>query len=563
MNLERLPNEILLELFKYFNGTDLIDAFYDLNSRFNILLYNEVRFYRFKFYTISKRKFDMICQQHLPFVADRVISLHLYDAQNTPEQINSFFSHIPSLRQFPRLRSLSIIDIHSHKTLLKFVEECEYLCNLTHLNFYFYPLPIDNSIVQLIVDNIWSLPKLTYCDVKICTETSTLFCLPTKTSATLECVKVQGCNFQWNQLNRLYEYTPRLKRLSINIKSTIHDHYIPCHLSTLIYLKIHYDGTTSEMISLLQNTPNLCHLNVELSFDLINGHQWEEIIRNYLPNLRVFRLKMERIVGNDQNVQEKVDDLIDTFRSPFWIDEHKWFVRCFPSQELIHLHTLSAQFDYDDEMCSNLWRSTYPYDNQENFHRNIINIYDDDFFEQSFPSGICLPNIVNIFIGFPINKQFWTIVPNLNRLDFLSISSYEDNFQSQLQIILNHAPHLRNLEISQDKSLPLQRSLFKHTTTFVHHLNSKYSGHYFNVEECITLSHSSLGVQCEVLSVQVKNRQSIIILVQNMINLQALLVKYEPSAKRDKVIEWLKDRLPSTCLISKDTDSVGCIQLWI
>jgi hypothetical protein len=94
MNLELLPNEILLDVFDYLNGIDLLRVFYGLNSRFNFLLCNQFRSYRFPFNSISKRNFDIICQQHLPFIADRIISMNLYDYKDTPDQINLFFSYI-------------------------------------------------------------------------------------------------------------------------------------------------------------------------------------------------------------------------------------------------------------------------------------------------------------------------------------------------------------------------------------------------------------------------------------------------------------------------------------
>ena len=63
MNLELLPNEILLDLFEYFNGIDLLCTFYGFNFRFNYLLYKQFRAYYFNFYDCSKRNIDMICQQ--------------------------------------------------------------------------------------------------------------------------------------------------------------------------------------------------------------------------------------------------------------------------------------------------------------------------------------------------------------------------------------------------------------------------------------------------------------------------------------------------------------------
>jgi hypothetical protein len=307
--------------------------------------------------------------------------------------------------------------------------------------------------------------------------------------------------------------------------------------------------------------------------NLINGHQWEEIIHNYLPKLRVLRLNMKGKLRNRHHIQEQIDRLIDSFRSSFWIDKHKWYVRCFPTEQSIHLHTLSEAFHYGDEKPSDFWQSTYPHDNQDKFYRNITNIYDDEFFELPFPSDICLPNITYLSIKFPINKQFWSIVPNLNRLKSLDISSHSDIYQSQLQILLDHAPHLSSLHISQDNFLPLQMSLFTYTNASIHPLDLKIDGHCFNEEECISLSYSPLGVQCEVLFISVETRESIIILIENMINLRALHVKYEnkneskhlplTTSNENGIIQWLKDHLPSTCFIATDSDLLNCIRIWI
>ena len=78
MNLEFLPNEILLDLFEYLNGTDLLRAFYDHNSRFNLLLYKQFQSYRFDLLSYSKHQFDIICKQYLPFISNRVSILLLF-----------------------------------------------------------------------------------------------------------------------------------------------------------------------------------------------------------------------------------------------------------------------------------------------------------------------------------------------------------------------------------------------------------------------------------------------------------------------------------------------------
>jgi len=98
------------------------------------------------------------------------------------------------------------------------------------------------------------------------------------------------------------------------------------------------------------------------------------------------------------------------------------------------------------------------------------------------------------------------------------------------------------------------------------------------------LCYSPLGVQCEVLSIHVKNRESILILVKNMINLRELGIECEDenfnkrsisnenynNELRDQTIEnkndlvqWLKDHFLSTCSVARESYSTSSIQIWI
>jgi len=211
MNLELLPNELFLDLFGYFDGINLLRAFYNLNFRLNFLLYKQFRFYFFKFQSVSKRNFDMICQQHLPFIADRVIALRLSNSNETPKQINLLFSYISLFNQLTQLRSLKLFNVHSYETLSKLLDQCYHLNNLTHLNFYCYCYENDQDKFQSIVNNVWNLPKLTYCYFGIVIKKQHHFCLPTIISLSLEYVTIRPCELKMNQINQLFEYTPRLK----------------------------------------------------------------------------------------------------------------------------------------------------------------------------------------------------------------------------------------------------------------------------------------------------------------------------------------------------------------
>ncbi len=130
-------------------------------------------------------------------------------------------------------------------------------------------------------------------------------------------------------------------------------------------------------------------------------------------------------------------------------------VRCFAYSRSIHLDTVSQLISWFPATLLDLWRSTYPHDDHQKFHNNIDGICDEIFFDTPIPSHVHLSNIEYLHIKFPINDQFWSIVPSLNHLHLLTISSYADTFQSQLQDLFNRAPYLYALTTRQDASLPL------------------------------------------------------------------------------------------------------------
>ncbi|CAF1386135.1 unnamed protein product [Rotaria sordida] len=319
MNFEFLPNEILLDIFEYLNGIDLLRAFYGHNSRFNLLLYNQFQSYRFDLLSCSKHQFDIICKQHLPFISNRVTTLTLSDNEDSPGQINQLFSYIPSFRQFIHLRSLSILRVPSYHTLVKIADELHYLSNLTRLKLNICRFGNNQVNLQLVVNSIWSLPKLINCHFTALDNEQQTFTLPTKLSISLKTVYIVGQKFKWNQIYPLFECTSRLEYLRIFITPFDNNHYQSSPIPTLIKLNIacYRMSDTSKMISFLKNVPNLRHLEISMAFNLINGYQWEQIIRSYLPKLKIFNLSMFDQFPDDQNIEERANELINSFQSSF------------------------------------------------------------------------------------------------------------------------------------------------------------------------------------------------------------------------------------------------------
>ena len=93
--------------------------------------------------------------------------------------------------------------------------------------------------------------------------------------------------------------------------------------------------------------PNLYYLKLESEYIHIDGHQWEKVIRKYLSKLRVFKFRLKFSLSNDID-EIRLDEVIDTYRTKFWIDEHQWFVQChcrpFISYQAFHIFSLPFTF---------------------------------------------------------------------------------------------------------------------------------------------------------------------------------------------------------------------------
>jgi hypothetical protein len=583
MSFELLPNEILLDLFDYFDGIDLFHAFYGLNFRFNYLLDKQYRAFRFDFKSRSKRQFDMICQQQLPKIADRVISLNLSNDDDTPKQVDLFISYIPSIDQFIHLRSLSLSMLHVYTTIMKIIDQCHQLSGLIHLEFNSCYFSHNRQYFQSIINNIWSLPKLIYCKIHMYAVRRLRFCMPTQISTSFKRLALIRCPLALDQIAELYQYTPNLKHLSITVKNFADD-YQPILLPTLISLQISvsYINGISKIVLLLQNMPNLRCLDINIVSNIIDGYQWKYIITNYLPKLEKFQFRMNHTLDFVDARQEHVDRLIDSFRSSFWIDEHRWFVRCFVVQTYVYLCTISNPLPYIGASLPDSFISTYPDDNLQQFCNSITEIHDGGFFDTPIPSNIHLSNIKRLEIKFPINDQFWSIVPILNQLHSLTVYLTADTCQSQVKALLDRAPHLSELTIRNIGFSPLQMSSFQYTNISVRQLDIQNGSHYFNEDESMALARSPLGIQCQVLTTLVRNRESILTLIQNMINLRFLTIACEELLHSNRlktetddlphkeyivpekeIIQWLKERLPPTYTIDKYSYSTSKIQIWM
>ena len=116
MKFESLPNELLLELFEYFKTIDLLRTFFHINARFDALFVSHFQQFRLDFRSISKVDFDFVSQQCLSSIADRVITIHLSDDDETPHLSDHFRRFSFLLKRFTSLA----VSTHCKKSIYFF-----------------------------------------------------------------------------------------------------------------------------------------------------------------------------------------------------------------------------------------------------------------------------------------------------------------------------------------------------------------------------------------------------------------------------------------------------------
>jgi hypothetical protein len=646
MLFEALANEVLFDVFEYLNITQLFRAFKYLNSCFDKLLFIYLQNSpHFDFRSVSKRDFNYICQHHLPSITDQLHSLIFSNDDETPHQIELFFSNNLTFRQFIYLQSLSFHHIHSQTIIQDITIDLLDLINLTHLDF------IDCDLSGLygngfhFIDNIWKLPKLIHLQLHDISNEKVKLISQRSIFSSIEYLSIQNLTMTMNDLYHFLKHKPHLRSVRVYAHLTNEDINViglfPSISRFELYdersypLNIHATNHIPEVIRLIQSMPNLSQLIIETPFIFLDGHRWKCLITTFLPKLKIFRLKMSIYFDNFDSVKQRTINIFDSFQSHFWIHEHQWFVRCHWNSEnkysqCIVFYTLPYTFPHLSITNNHLWwKSTCPNDNNHwssshvhhlsynsrllehhipsknleqslklnphqtkikkifrlnprksksyslsNHYSTIIpssfdkTIQMTSFTSSSFETSLTLhfPNVHKLTIELPFDEYFWWIIPKFYRLTSLSIKLSTQNIDSsQLQILIDRAPHLYSLSFNSNfifllinlTSESIRRLDFKEILS-----SNQYF--FFNHEQCIALTRSSLGKQCEMLSIGVKDRKSIRFLINTMINLRALNIRCQDEESEDReLIRWLRHCLPSTISIKREFHSNHNIRLWI
>ncbi|CAF3953613.1 unnamed protein product [Rotaria sordida] len=583
MKFEDLANELFLDIFELLDGVDLLHAFHNLNYRVNRLLLIHFRFYHLDFRSLSKNRFDIITENYLRLISDKILSIHLSNDDDTPDLPYLFVSRGYTLNKFINLQSLSLYYIDCFDILNEIIVQCNHLTYLTDLKLIKCYFNSEENDFHCLINNIWNLPKLRKCLLDQINSRKIRLNELSMMSSSIEELSLERMICSLKDLSNLFEHSPCLGRLTVNNISCSKFEQLEIVIRSLTSLKTFFDSSIDSMISLFKKLPNLSHLTLETVKINCNGCQWKQILVNYLGNLKVFRLKMNLNFSPHRNIEKQVNELIDSFRSSFWIEEHQWFVRCdwnpFNITNHAILYTLPYRFDKCFNFDSIFTKSTSPNDKHYWSYDRVQTLSyensENDLSKDSILFSARFPNLHHLKMSFPFQLDFNSCISSLNRLISLNATlRHTDSTFIQSQDLFYRSIHLYSFRLSYIKDIPME--LFRMKSRSIHRLDflTKFKSNirYFNNEECLTLINSFLGRQCQVLLIGIENRTSIIDLINQLFNLRSLICQCKDdksihskssSSSNDELIQWLSNNFPSTYFISRDIKRTSFIRIWI
>ncbi|CAF0944792.1 unnamed protein product [Adineta steineri] len=513
---EYLPNEVCVEVFSYLNGVDTVYAFSSLNSRFQSLINNYVDIFNFK--SVSKKKFCFVIQHRN---IKRWRSLCLSNNDDTPGQIKLFCQLFPSTKYIHQLQSLTILNtqrIDTERFLLQ--------------------VPLFNNLVSLSIENV--------CGVSIQSIN-----LPKLQQLTLTSCKYTSWLMNCSSLKSL-EYTIRKKNCSHRDKLVVP--------KTIARLKIYYNEYSDgkDIRELLRQMSNLTILAL---FDnsgyhlLPNGKIWEVLITSCSPLLKTFQFyfsfKQYPVLLNDLNA------MIETFSTPFYLLEKRWFVRCHRDPERTcygFLYSLPFAFS-QLLMNASAYKtsiSTLPdsdVNEIKNNHYAKVNTLIVNGVREEPPIYLLPSNIICLILNDKLSKS-WLYL--LKELRYLHIQHGADMSSDDFAQLLEHTPNLQSLTISIEGLEKLTNKL-KHKiacqylseriksltiTSSDYSLCRPDSGHV--TIRALSLLTRILSSKCEHLSLAIKaNPNTVRSILQRMRQLRSLHIQW---AREFTVSDWFQEQ---------------------
>ena len=582
--LEIFPCELFVELFQFLSNVELLHAFLDLNDRLNRLIDLHLQNRPFSFQSISKQHFDRICHQHRFILPTNISSLHLSNDEETADLCELFLISGLTLDRFIHLQSLKLSHIDSFRTIDTLIFQCRHLPCLQKLDLIDCQSLIQEQEEMTIdlINNIWSLPSLVYCMMNTMKISTPWICQVSMICSTLEYLSIRMIDGGKNALYHLCKSIPNIRYLSIDVFYCSREDRLKIHFPFLISLKTCQYSVDSTM-SILRSLPYLTSLTLELHNALLTGDNWQILFTRFLPNLQIFRLKMNFYWSVGRNRITRTNQLVDSYRTPFWIKEHQWYIRCDcylgQNDHLAVLYTLPYAFDQCSYLNTYYSISTKPDDDQRYSH-DRVQVVDPKFIRLDSLHKLKLlsirfPNVHQIDIQFPwIDYSNIFDLSSFKQLRSLTVTLNDSFSYEQLQTFLHHTSRLYSLKVlsfggSIDGFFQLTNSSIRRLDLVV---AQGKQGSLFTDKNRSNFILSPLGRQCEVFLINLENANDILEFIEKMPHLRVLICPLEKgdwshygisSFKSQKLMFCLREGLSFQSSIKISSEEQSTISIWI
>jgi hypothetical protein len=179
-------------------------------------------------------------------------------------------------------------------------------------------------------------------------------------------------------------------------------------ISSLTTVELRVKKYQGIITKLLEKTSNLRHLKVSSLNLYVNAHEWEHIINTYLPRLETLQFAMSYSCPLT-NYQQATNQLLDSFKSQFWIEERGWYIRCHPSSrdgwDNMICYTIPYAFS-DFSFTNKTWCKSTCLDTDDNWSYEQVKSLSYTQLYDTVHSQAHFPNVHHLSFLYSVDNEF-------------------------------------------------------------------------------------------------------------------------------------------------------------
>lgn len=340
--LEDFSNELFYDIFEYLHADLLYEAFRNLNSRFQNLLFGSPFLIKIQPDYSSRSQLVHYCKNFWIPNRHRILSIY-FDHYSL---IDISLAHCLIDSSFDRLKSLCFNELNAEEFIM--------------LLFYLKSLPRLSSLAAILLNTgmgglgsiyrmIFSLPALK-CN-QLTLESDDLekdlnVSLPFAMNEPLSTIKYltidHNCTIQ--QLFSIINHTPKLRHLickNLIGSGTVHEQ--PVAIPNLKYLTIECGFMRriefESVVKTLSAHVEILDIQHDSGEDYFDADRWKRMIQNHIPHWKKFDYKY-RTFDDSEELEDVLHLKMNQFTSRFWT-EKRWFFEAEISTDTI-MYSISS-----------------------------------------------------------------------------------------------------------------------------------------------------------------------------------------------------------------------------